>query len=222
MPDSIFQVKTGQAMMNARLNRVEGSIPYIRRATQVYSTSKVKAPSQGSVESTASNIQYSGQIKPAVGIVAVGNAFPFTIQGNFGFTATANSITLYWDGTNGSKIFVIKRTDGTSFTVPSGSMTVTGLQPSMVYGFLPYNKTTSQANLSFTVGDAGTPMFAFSPAAPPEFIAAANQNQDMSDNESITQNLIYYSTVAAGTSNGQGDPGQISPYSNVRDAPDSV
>lgn len=220
MSDSMFTAKnTASAMLNARLNRVEGAIPYIRHANQVYTGSKVLSPAQNAVNVTGSGVSASGLVNPSTGLIAVGNAFPFTVQGNFGFTSTPNSITLYWDGTNGSKIFVIKRVDGTSLTIPSGSLLVSGLSPMTQYGFLPYNKTTTDANMSFTVGDSGSPMFSFSPSASPQFIAQATQNQDMADNESFTQNLIYYSTTAASVSSGQGAPGTLSPYSNVRDAP---
>lgn len=219
MSDSMFTTKSSDAMLNARLNRVEGAVPYIRHATQVFSNSKIKAPSSGSVEVTSSGNQASGQINPYSGISAVGNAFPFVVQGNFGFTAGANSITLYWDGTNGSQIFVIKRTDGTSFTVPGGSMAVGGLQPATFYGFLPYNKTTSENNLSFSLGDSGNPMFAFSPTADPALIAAANQNQKMASNEAVTSGFVYYQTTAGGASAGQGNPGVLAPYTNVRFPP---
>lgn len=219
MSDSLFITKPANAMMNARLNRVEGAVPYIRRTSQVFSNSKVKAPSQGSVEIVASGNQASGQINPYSGISAVGNAFPFVIQGRLGATTTANSITLYWDGTNNSQIFVIKRTDGTSFTVSSGSMTISGLQPSTFYGFLPYNKTTNQDNLSFSLGDSGSPMFAFSPTADPALIATANQNQKMASSEAVTSGFVYFQTTAAGTAAVLGNPGVLAPYSNVRFPP---
>jgi hypothetical protein len=154
----------------------------------------------------------SGTIIPNSGIQAVGNAFTFVIQGFFGFSATPNSITVFWDGTHGSQIFAIKRADGTSFTIPVGSLTVSGLLPLTQYGFLPYNKLTSQTQLSFCIGDAGTPQFAFSPLASPELIAAANQNQSNAGNESVTNSFIYFSTPASGSDTGAGVPGIPTAY----------
>lgn len=210
--DLLFQVRPEDSMINARISRVEGAIPYIRRANQVFSSSSVKAPASGGVNQVTNSSLASGTIIPNSGIQAVGNAFTFVIQGAFGFSATPGSITVFWDGTNGSQIFAIKRADGTSFTIPVGSLTVAGLQPSTQYGFLPYNKLTSQTQLSFCIGDAGTPQFAFSPSASPALIAAANQNQSNAGNESVTNSFIYFSTPASGSDTGAGVPGIPTAY----------
>ena len=219
--DPLFTVRPldQTSMLNARIARTEGAIPYIRRANQVFSGSPVKAPSRNSVNPVNSGSQASGTINPDTGIANVGNAFPFVIQGQFGFTSDANSITLFWDGTNGSKIFAVKRVDGTNYTIPSGSMTIGGLQPGTLYGFLPYNKLTSQNQLSFTIGDAGVPQFAFSPNASPDLIAQANQNQSLASNESVTNSFVYYSTTAAGTSTGVATPGIPTAYPGQKNRP---
>lgn len=212
MSDPLFTTSSNQAMLNARLNRVEGAIPYIRSARQVFSSSSVKAPASSAVNPVLNSTLASGTIVPNTGIQAVGNAFPFVIQGKFGFSATPTSITLYWDGTNGSKIFAIKRTDGTNFTIPAGNLLISGLFPLTQYGFLPYNKITSPTQLSFSIGDAGNPQFAFSPSASPDLIAAANQNQSNAGNESVTNSFIYFTTPSSGTDAGQGTPGLLPAY----------
>jgi hypothetical protein len=210
--DSLFTVDSSSAPLNARLSRVEGAVPYLRRATQVYSSSSVKAPSSNSVNPVQHPSAGSGQISPTAGITAVGSAYPPVISGNFGFVGNANSITVYWDGTNGSILISLKRADGSNYTIPPSSLTVTGLSPSTTYGFLPFNNLTSQQHLSFTVGDIGFPQFAFSPSASPALIAVANQTQQMASNEAVTTSFIYFATPASGTSSGQGLPGTISAY----------
>lgn len=218
MSDKLFTTSSSDAMLNSRLNRVEGAVPFIRRANQVYSASAVKAPSQNAVNPV---MKSAGDrlINPNSGLQAVGNTSPFVMQGRFNFTATANSITLFWDGTNGSQIFVIKRADGTSFTVPAGTMLITGLSPLTTYGFLPYNCITSQNNLSFSMGDSGNPQFAFSPSAPATLIALANQNQQAAVNEAITTGFIYFSTSAGSVTTGSGVAGDPSPYTGQNDVP---
>lgn len=218
LSDSMFTTASSDAMTNARLNRVEGAIPYIRRANQVYSSSAVKAPSQNAVNPV---MKSAGDrlINPNSGLQAVGNTSPFVMQGKFNFTATPTSITLFWDGTNGSQIFVIKRADGTSFTIPGGSLLISGLTPLTTYGFLPYNCITSQNNLSFSMGDAGNPQFAFSPSAPATLISLANQNQQAAVNEAITTGFIYFATTAGGTATGSGAAGDPSPYTGQNEIP---
>lgn len=218
--DPLFSMQTTDqaAMMNSRLNRVEGAIPYIRRSNQVYSGSAVKAPSQNAVNPV---VKAAGDrlINPNTGLQAVGNTSPFVIQGKFNFTSTPDSIMLFWDGTNGSQIFVIKRADGTSFTVPQGTLVISGLQAATIYGFLPYNKITASDALSFSVGDAGTPRFAFSPSASAQLISAANQNQKAAVNEAITTGFIYFSTSGTGSSSGSGTAGDPSPYTGQNEIP---
>jgi hypothetical protein len=209
MSDPLFTTTSTDAMTNARISRVEGAIPYIRKATQVYSSSSVKAPSSAAVNPQMASSTASGKINPSSGIQTVGSAYPPVISGNFGFTSTANSITIYWDGTNGSNILSLKRADGSNFTVPQGSLMINGLVAGTQYGFMPYSKITSQGNLSFVAGDAGNPQFAFSPAAPASMIASANQNQQMAVNEAVTNSFIYYTT---GSGAGLGSAGVPTAY----------
>ena len=220
MTDSIFQPgDQTNAMILSRIKRSDGSIPYARRANQVYSTSKVKAPLSSGVNPSNSGLYQAGTVSPTGGLQNVGNTFPMYIQGNFAFVASPTGLTIYWDGTNGSQIFVIKRVDGTSYTVPKGSLAINGLSPATLYGFLPFNCLTRPETLSFCTGDAGDPRYAFSPSCPQSIISAANQTSNLANNEAITQSFIYYMTPASGTSSGDGLPGVNSPYSQRRDAP---
>lgn len=223
MSDSIFQRQplSNQAMLLSQIKRTSGAIPYLRRTIQVASTSPVKAPGAGGVNPVSTS-PGSRQVNPNLGIQNIGNAFPFYTQGKFGFSATANSITIYWDGTNGSIPFTMKRVDGTSFSIPKGTLTITGLVAATIYGFLPFNCLTNQDALSFCTGDVGTPRFAFSPSASDELKAQKNQTQGLSSNEAVTESFVYYTTAPSGVIAGQGSPGVISPYSERREAPSSI
>jgi hypothetical protein len=81
------------------------------------------------------------------------------IAGNFGYSSTENSITLYWDGTNSSSPFIIQMTDGASLTVPKGTQAITGLSASTNYRFYPYF-SDSAVRVVFPVGTVGTPKIA--------------------------------------------------------------
>ena len=89
-----------------------------------------------------------------------------SIHGNtagFAFTSTANSITWYWDGSNGSRVPVITRADGSRFTVPTGGsgLTVTGLTNGTTYYFLPFWNINNLCNIGWVPGTVGTPQIAF-------------------------------------------------------------
>lgn len=223
MADTLFtSANKSNAMLLSLVKRTSGSIPYLRRTIQVDSTSRVKSPISQGVNPLNGNSAGAGQINPYSGLQNLGNNFSFYIQGKIGFSATSNSITLYWDGTNGSQVLVVKRVDNSSFSIPKGSLTISGLNADTIYGFLPFNCLTNQDNLSFCTGDAGTPRFAFSPAASDELKAAKNQTQNLSSNEAITESFIYFTTAPSGTISGEGSPGVLAPYSEVRYPPDSI
>ena len=220
MSDSLFT--TNSASNNSqildRIKRSDGSIPYLRRANQVYSAAPIKAPAASSVNTSNSGNYAAGQVSNT-GVQGVGNNTPFYVQGTFGFVASATTITIYWDGTHGSVPLVIKRVDGTNYSVPKGAIGILGLSPSTSYGFLPYNKLTNQDSLSFSVGDSGAPRYAFSPTCPAALIASANQNQKLSTSEAITSAFIYFTTPASGSIAGPGEYGTPSPYNQQRFAP---
>lgn len=89
-----------------------------------------------------------------------------SISGNtlgFAYTSTTTTITWYWDGTNGSKVPVITRNDGSRFTVPTAGspITITGLSSNTTYYFLPFWDTASTCNIGWVPGTTGTPQIAF-------------------------------------------------------------
>lgn len=175
----------------SRLRRLEGAYPKDTHTTPVFSKSKFTLPS-----STA--VLPSGQINPLSAVQAKGNLSPLVLSGVLGFSADDSSITVWWDGTNSSQVISIKRADGTSFTVPKGSQTITGLTAGTQYGFSVYWNVNNTGGLSFGPGDQGSPQIGISPTAPQSTINQAIQAQQSFEAEPVYSGLVYWSTTNTG------------------------
>jgi hypothetical protein len=186
---------------DARLSRLEAGYPASRFGQQTFSNSSLAVPSKASVLP-------SGAIAPT-GIQATGSTFAFVVQGNFSFTSTGTAITIHWDGSNGSKLLAIRRADGSNYSITGGSMSIGGLTAGVQYGFSAFVAIAQPQSLSFAQGDAGSPLFAFSPAATPLLVSAASRTQRLTTNERITEGPIYFtanigaSGLGTGTYTGQ-------------------
>lgn len=186
---------------DARLSRLEAAFPATIAGQVTFSNSTLAVPGAHAVTA-------SGLIAPT-GTQATGSTFAFVVQGNFSFTSNGSSITIFWNGSNGSKLLAIRRADGSNYSVSAGSMTIGGLTAGTQYGFSPFVAISQPQNLSFSQGDAGTPKFAFSPAASPLLISTASRTQRLTTNERITEGLIFFtanigaSGLGTGTYTGQ-------------------
>jgi len=186
---------------DARVSRLEAAYPTSIAGRVTFSNSSLAVPATGSVLA-------SGAIAPT-GIQATGSTFAFVVQGNFSFTSDGTSITIRWDGSNGSKLLAIRRADGSNYSVSAGSMTVGGLTAGVQYGFSPFVAISQPQNLSFVQGDTGTPKFAFSPSAGANLISSASRTQRLTTNERITEGLIFFTAnigapgLGTGTYTGQ-------------------
>jgi hypothetical protein len=181
---------------DARLSRIEAALPSKVAGNVTFSASSLSVPGSSSVQS-------SGNIAPT-GITATGSTFAFVVQGNFGFTSSGTSISIFWDGTNGSKLMAIRRADGSNYSIPGGSMTVSGLTSGTTYGFSSFVAIAQPSMLSFVQGDAGTPQFAFSPAASADMVTNASRTQRATTNESITVGPITFTASPGATGTGTG------------------
>ena len=92
------------------------------------------------------------------GIAKQGSVAPRIVQGQFTYVSTDTQTTVYWDGTNGSIPFLLRRTDETNQAVPRGSLTMTGLQAGRTYTLLPFWPVHG-CNVGFVVGEEGSPKF---------------------------------------------------------------
>jgi len=186
---------------DARLLRLEAGYPATVAGKVTFSSSKLAVPASTSVTSI-------GTVAPT-GITATGSTFAFVVQGNFAFTSSGTSITIFWDGSNGSNLLTIRRADGSNYSILAGSMTIGGLTSGVQYGFSSFVAIAQPTMLSFVQGDAGTPQFAFSPSATPALISSASRTQRLTTNERITEGLIFFTAnpgaagLGTGTYTGQ-------------------
>ena len=140
------------------------------------------------------------QIKKIGGVSVSGNT------AGFAYTATTSSITWYWDGTNGSRVLVITRADGSKFTVPtSGSgLTVSGLSSNTTYYFLPFWSVNNTCNIGWVPGTHGSPQIAFvvadttDPVNNPTYC----MQQTLQGREALTNAYMTAATTAAGSGGG--------------------
>jgi len=181
---------------DARLSRIEATLPSKVHGNTTYSNSSLAVPSTGSVTSL-------GTIAPT-GITATGSTFAFTVEGYFAFTSDGNSIKIYWDGTNGSKLMKILRADGSNFSIAAGSKTIGGLTANTQYGFAAFVAVAQPNHLSFAKGNKGTPKFAFSPTATAEQKSTAKRTLRLTTNERITEGFIYFTANAGASGLGTG------------------
>ena len=181
---------------DARLSRLEAGYPTTVAGRPTFSNSSLAVPATASVLT-------SGAIAPT-GIQATGSTFAFVIQGNLAFTSDGSSITIYWDGSNGSKLMTVRRADGSNFSITAGSMRIGGLTAGVQYGFSSFVSIAQPQSLSFVQGDSGSPKFAFSPSASPALISAASRTQRLTTNERITEGLIFFTAAVGGSGLGTG------------------
>lgn len=181
---------------DARLSRIEAALPSTVAGQVTFSASTLSVPANTAVQS-------SGNIAPT-GVTATGSTFAFVVQGNFSFTSNGNSISIFWDGTNGSSLLAIRRADGSNFSVTAGSMTVSGLTAGLQYGFSAFVAIAQPSMLSFVQGDAGSPQFAFSPSATAALVSSASRTQRLTTNERITEGPIYFTANVGASGLGTG------------------
>lgn len=179
---------------DSRLRRIEKSIQFSRRGTVVGSSSPYRAVSSLAV--TTSGII---SLNTASGFAVKGSMPPCVASGGFAYTSDTSSIHLYWDGTNSSTILVLKRADGSTFTVPGGDINITGLSANTTYYFYPFWSTLSGCAVGFVAGDSGSDpnKFAFSAAS-----ADALQQQNLLGREPLSNGAITAKTTAAGSGGG--------------------
>jgi len=183
--------------LSVRVRRLERGRQYFRAGNLVTSSGSLAALPKDLLDDT-------NKIALISGVSAKGSIPPSGVVGNFAFTATTTTITIYWDGTNGSVKLSLIRTDGTAVQIPANSLTVTGLTAGTTYGFLPFWSPFNNCGIGFVVGDSGTPKCVFSSAAQ----TVTNSMQQLQlGREALTAGYITFATPSSGTSGGTGTGG---------------
>jgi hypothetical protein len=120
------------------------------------------------------------------------------------YTSTTTSITVYWDGTNGSQSLTVFRDDGTNFNSP-GSQTITGLTLNTLYFIYMYwDEITGGIKFASVAGAVGSPAYAYTAA---NNLAAQQQILRTSISLSLILATTGFTTPAAGTGSGGGGGG---------------
>ena len=142
------------------------------------------------------------------GIRKIGGVSPSVNTAGFAYTSTTSSITWYWDGTNGSKVPVITRADGSRFTVPTAGsgLTISGLANSTDYYFLPFWNTNNTCNIGWVPGTIGSPQIAFVLADTTDITNGPVyvMMQSYQGNEPLTAGYMKATTGGGGGSGGGG------------------
>ena len=144
---------------NLQANRLARNQPYMKGGALVDSSGEWLPLNKQNFDNGDLSLASSSIIKQ-------GSNSTYVIQGVFGTShvvvGAACTTTLYWDGTNSSQVFVIRRSDGTAETVPPGSITVSGLLASTTYYLLPYWTPSNICTLGWVPGTVGSPQIIFS------------------------------------------------------------
>ena len=142
---------------------------------------------------TASGINFQGILAPNV------------IDGQFTVASPSDSsATIYWDGTNNSRVPVIRRADGTTSTVPPSNITITGLTFSVQYEALAYWSPFNACGLGFAPGTVGTPLIAFASTDADTLVAQGVAVQSAAGREPI--GTISWTQPASGGTSSASDP----------------
>lgn len=154
----------GQDVKNfaPRIARMEKITPYLLGGGKF-------APSDFSTIDAAGIVDGKLNLAVSAGINFKGILSPNVVDGQFSVAKpNDSSAIIYWDGTNSSRVLIIRRPDskgqglgGTSTTVPGSNITITGLTHDLIYQVLPYWSPFNACGIGFAPGTVGTPQIAF-------------------------------------------------------------
>ncbi len=188
--------------LQARLARVERVVPYLTGGGNF-------APSQYMPIDSAGIVDGKLNLATAAGIAVKGIMSPNVVDGQFSVAKpTDSTATIYWDGTNSSRVMIIRRPDpqgqglnGTSTTIPGSSITITGLTHDLTYQALPFWTPFNGCGIGFAPGTVGTPQIAFLSTDTDTIFANGRSIQSLMGREPLG-NVSWTQPVAGGSSGG--------------------
>jgi len=185
----------------ARVSRLEDTAPFAIRGNTFAGQGRSKflpIDSSGIIKGkldlrTASGINFKGILAPNV------------VDGQFTVACPSDSsATIYYDGTNSSRVFVIRRADKTTSTVPGNNITITGLTNSLTYEAIAYWVPFNACGMSWAPGTVGTPQIAFLSTDSDTTFAQGVAVQSLAGHEPI--GIVSWSQPASGGTSGAGTP----------------
>jgi len=188
-----------------RLQRLETGAQRLRRG-QLQTTTGAYARIPTDTLKTGSSIDLSHST-----IRKVGSVPPTGNISGFAYVGGANSITWYWDGTNGSTVIVLHRSDKSIQVIPTtgSGLQVTGLLGGTTYYFLPYWLPNQKANVGWVQGTVGSPQIAFVLADTKSVTSGSFYllQQALQDREPLTSGWMSAATGSSGGGGGGGGGG---------------
>lgn len=161
----------------------------------------VPPPFQG-LPSVQNNI-----VNPTTGQITSLGSRMSSVTTAIAFVATTTTITLFWDGTNGSQVFMVGRDDGSVYGPnPAGSpLKITGLVASTNYWLYGYfDEVQSVIRFATNAKAVGSPALAFTA---PNFNAAQQQIMRGHIPLGLLMVTTGISTPGSGSSSGSGGSG---------------
>jgi hypothetical protein len=190
-PDNVWGQPDSSWLVKMTSKKYGQNIQYIRGGKAVPTTGGFLPLDKNFINNGKIDLTGNAIRKQGANAVSVSEA-------GFAFTATSTSITLYWDGTNGSQVIVQRRSDHSRQVIPPGSITTTGLTPSTRYYFLPFWTPANSCQIGWSVGTSGTPAIAFLSNTD----LNALQEQNFQNREPLSGGYMYADTPASGSGGG--------------------
>jgi hypothetical protein len=134
----------------------------------------------------------AGKLDPTKPGMLMKGSVPPTWSGAMTYASTTTSITWSWTGLS------IARADGSSTSIPNGSLAVTGLTSATTYYFYPYWDDVALA-VNWVASGTGTP-----PNAQTAKTNSAAQQQSLQGLIPLSQGAMVAATTASGTGGGSG------------------
>jgi hypothetical protein len=183
--------------LRSRVRRLESNAAYLRSGSLVRNRGSYRPVNTAALDA-------SGNIDPTdSSIIKMGSMPSYTNTAGFAATSTSgggagtSSLTIFWDGTNSSSLVVVNRSDQSQFVVPGSSITISGLDPSTTYYFLPFWSRYG-CSVGWVLGTVGSPQIAFTTNTD----TSAFAKQLYQDREGLTSGFMSFATAAAAASTG--------------------
>lgn len=134
----------------------------------------------------------AGKVDPTKSGVLMKGSVPPTWSASFTYVSTTSSITWSWTG------LTIYRADGTTTSIPNGSLAISGLAAGTSYYFYPYWDETASV-VSWVAGGTGSPANAQGAKT-----NLAAQQQALQGRIPLSQGAVIAATTTSGTGGGSG------------------